>query len=70
MGRLWKGSTGRQRELVMDFGRDETAEISIEYALIAVVLAGCLFIAVPIMTYEIADTFMAVAGWFGSILAG
>ena len=70
MGWLWKASasTGKQRELLRDFGADETAATSIEYALIAVVLAGCLFIALPLMTFELSETFTAVAGWFQAIL--
>ncbi len=72
MGWLWKGSasTSKQRELLRDFGADEIAATSIEYALIAVVLAGCLFIALPLMTLELAETIGAVTGWFQAILAG
>lgn len=72
MGWLSKGSasTSKQRELLKDFGADETAATSIEYALIAVVLAGCLFIALPLMTLELSETFLAITGWFQTILAG
>lgn len=70
MGWLWKDSASavRQRELLKDFGADENAATSIEYALIAVVLAGCLFVALPLMTFELAETFLAISTWFQTIL--
>ena len=58
------------RELLGDFKADETAATSVEYALIAVVLSGCLFLALPLITTELSATFTAVAGYFAAILAG
>lgn len=61
---------GTSRELFADFKSDEKAATSVEYALIAVVLSGCLFLALPLISTELASTFMAVAGYFAQILAG
>ena len=58
------------RELLGEFKTDETAAMSVEYALIAVVLCGCLFLALPLISTELASTFTAVAGYFATILAG
>lgn len=58
------------RELLRDFNTDETAAMSVEYALIAVVLSGVLFLALPLVSTELADTFTAIGGYFAAILAG
>lgn len=58
------------RDLLGEFNTDETAATSVEYALIAVVLSGCLFLALPLITTELSATFTAVAGYFATILAG
>lgn len=58
------------RELLRDFASDEYAATSIEYALIAVVLSGCLIVALPLVSVELADTFTQIAGYFVTILAG
>lgn len=63
-------SRERSRELLRDFSSNETAATSIEYALIAVVLSGVLFLALPLVSTELAETFTAIGGYFAAILAG
>ena len=58
------------RELLKDFAASEYAGTSVEYALIAVVLSGCLFIALPLVSVELAETFTIVADYFVTILGG
>ncbi len=59
----------KPRDLLAEFTTDKTAAMSVEYALIAVVLCGCLFVALPLISTEIAATFTAVAGYFATILS-
>ncbi|MEZ5925948.1 MAG: hypothetical protein R3D57_16355 [Hyphomicrobiaceae bacterium] len=72
----WFGTLGasevrpRKRELLRDFSEDDSAAMSVEYALIAVVLCGCLFLALPLVSTELAETFTIVAGHFATILGG
>jgi Flp pilus assembly pilin Flp len=71
---VWQSSASREkrreRPLLEDFKTDERAATSIEYALIAVLLAGCLFIALPLVSGELAETFTLLAGYLAAILAG
>ena len=74
MARFWKGSANNDklvdRELLRDFALDDRAATSIEYALIAVILSGCLIVALPLVSTELAGTFTSVAGYFVTILGG
>jgi Flp pilus assembly pilin Flp len=73
MASFWQRSIpqrSRARGLLQSFRADEGAATAIEYALIAVVLAGCLFLALPLVSTELADTFTQVGGYLAAILAG
>ena len=56
------------REFLQDFASDEHAATSIEYAMIAAILTGCLVVALPLVSFQLAESFTLVADSFAAIL--